>query len=1405
MNRFKDKRDSLELFIRKQLIGPGAYNNKFNLLSNIENENYRNGIDNQSAFENYQEIISEVPAYLYSSAILFPKTKVVENNENIIESNEIPFEEELINEENSEAIDDDNLDSDFSENLISKQQNYPNQFGMSFAVDRNFSPQDLKINFTFRKYKKLSKGELNSKRLLISIQDHKEEIKNIFKEYLYEYFEVIESNNNLHVKLTKNTDNNDFYNIEYYHLNKYINEVLKRKIEIILKEEIEIENDDIYVQTSNERLRILKKSTLNINNLEFNDVYKVYTYRLTNYFKTILKYSNQNFERIKDLVKELEVYEQVKEILNNFKSIFKSYKPLELWQSESYKLNIDLPLFDKQNNNIQRFSDDFSSEGFPKLKYAIQYLVDINNPEKVFIKIIINNVETVEIKENIPWINKNEKANEKALFGIKLIVKENNPEILKNYNNPRIIDFDEEDNYNKLLYKNFKAYGEGYNTSIDWYFENSLLRISTEFIPYAETPLIDFKPSKIENGEIVSRIKNENFVLSFKNLSTLSEITDNEIITELLKFIDYYEIWIEENKTKVDNQNENTLLLRQLNNCQRDYLRIRRNIHLLSTNPNAMVAFRVMNTAMYMQLLHGNAIKNDSSFLEQRLTEESYIETDLGEDYKWRAFQLAFILLNIDGFVKPEQDDNIVKDIFGTGWPERNELADLIWFPTGGGKTEAYLGLIAFSISYRRFTYGELGYGTTVLMRYTLRLLTLQQFQRATKLICALEIIRKDGFSIPLELSLGTEQITIGLFVGGDSLPNMWNDMLEELKNIKENIENNRKISTKLPFNNCPWCNHKLFINNNLRNIKPNPNNDYYGINSRLLIICNNESCSFYSRYTREQSALPIKLFDEDIYKYPPTLLFGTVDKFAAVANKVSNEASGRNQDTQRLFGKGYKDRNHLPPELIIQDELHLLLGPLGSAVGLLEKGIDVLCSYKDDNNQIIKPKIITSTATTRNTAKQIFALFNRRSQIFPKQGLSADDSFFAYYKRDQNEKFLSNRKYLGILPIGKTQVWMQLRIASLSLAHRLMYIKEKLSLEDVFCNSQNYLCYKEVLDYYHTVLSYFNSLKEVGKTQSQLSHYLPGDLNYIINNTMPWSFFDQITRNNFRINYSELTGRLNGEEVKTNLNKIEAKWDLLNEDLHLNDDLPPEFVISTNMISVGIDISRFNTMIISSMPRNIAEYIQASSRVARDKEGLVLTVHHPFRSRDISHYQKFKEFHEKFYSFVEPISVTPFATKALDRYFPLLLATIIRHNTELGLTNNEDAIKITESNIPIIKNLIENIFKKIENNANILNNYLNSDRDYGLIENIIGIINENTIEEILDKTELLLNNWKSLAEENRINNNPLKYRNEQNNNNGLFIMNSSLNNSNKQWVVGQSLREIDPTTVIKTVQEQRN
>ena len=1432
MNNFNEKRSGLEKFLQEQLIGPGAYNKRYFFLEKWDKSEF-SGVDlnHANAIENLTEVIPEVPAYQYSSAILFPQTRELLGN---ISDTEDDAQQPDSTEDNNhpKGADDNDIKDDHSESITSKQQNYPNTLGLTFVVDKAIDLQrDLTISLAFRKYFNINKTNSFRQKLAVWVPEYIDEIESAINKYFSSIFNAERRDQNLFVCSVTEIKGDLIYQIDYDFLNKFLNENLIKAIQncfgenlIQLKETEKKSVKTIYYGIK-EEYKLQFYSFSSINPYGFKGVVTLFEDAIIDYVKKELENDIANYSKYKELVKELEVYKQLKNIVTDLKSVYKEKQAVPVWEAKYYNKQLVLPISEDKTKvfRSKRLSVDNEDKELGNLHYRVQYVF---KGDKTYIKLLIENNNIIDLDaDEPPQLNKKNQANKNAFFGLELKVHENKAGCLKQYNPPQLLDIDQEDNFNKLLYRNFVDFGEGYNTSVNWGVnEQGLHFVSSDFLPTQETPNVDFVPSRIHKikNAIESLIPDEQ-VLSMRYLSSLTSksVSDEEVLGKLSGFIDAYggsEGWIQERrKTIADDKalddSSIDLLNRQLNACEKDYKRLKRNIDLLRNDSEAMAAFRVMNTAMFMQLHHSISKDQITPFVPDTNSHDYYATITLEKEYKWRSFQLTFILLNIDAFVRPPQGDNTVEDVFGSGWPERNEIADLVWFPTGGGKTEAYLGIIAFTIAYRRFTKGDLAYGTTVLMRYTLRLLTLQQFQRATLLICALEAIRKDHFQIPNNLSLGAERITIGLFVGGDSLPNYWNQgdksMVSELKKISKSVGNRNKTSTKLPFTECPWCGGNLFISEDLVNIYPNHKSENdYKIDNELSICCNSPGCTFKGDgiYPTPDNCIPFRLFDDDVYKFPPTLLFGTVDKFAALSNYVATESGKRNKDSRRLLGKGYK-HNYLPPELIIQDELHLLLGPLGSAVGLYEKAIDTFCTYIDsDDNIRVKPKIVTSTATTRNTDKQIFALFNRRAEIFPKQGILCDDSFFAFYKRDENDvkRYNSNRKYVGVLPIGKTQVWMHLRVAAITLTHRLIYLKERYSIDQIFENPESLFESEELLNFYHTTLAYFNSLKEVGKTQSQLSHYLPGDVNYVTKNTTPWSFIDKLIRKNEEIKYSELTGRLSGEEVKTNLFDIQKQWRLFNEDggvTKINKDTPPEYVVATNMISVGIDVSRFNTMIISSMPRNIAEYIQASSRVARSKEGIVFTIHHPFRSRDISHYQKFKEFHEKFYSYVEPISVTPFASKALDRYLAMYAAVIIRHTESLGLLNNDDAGQINQSRIDEIKTIISSEIKEVLKNSQKLETYLNK-KPVGVTSSIDGIISEEEVEDVLDKLDDLLANWL----ERREGSEPppeLKFRNgpSESVNISLYIS-ASDDNHPKHWKVSHSLREIGPTTVIKTVQQ---
>ena len=555
------------------------------------------------------------------------------------------------------------------------------------------------------------------------------------------------------------------------------------------------------------------------------------------------------------------------------------------------------------------------------------------------------------------------------------------------------------------------------------------------------------------------------------------------------------------------------------------------------------------------------------------------------------------------------------------------DLVDLLYFPTGGGKTEAYLAVSAFLIFWRRLSFATQYDGVNIIIRYTLRLLSAQQFERATKLILACEFIRQN------QKNLGSQKISIGFWIGDATIPNSIDRAKERhkflLKKLNASNADGKKAINPFQLTNCQWCNSKI--------ISRLLETDVYfsvghRINNHLQSHCLNPKCN----YNESQGGFPIVLVDDDIYHKPPTVLFGTVDKFAALAWK--GEAT-------TLFN--YKENRK--PELIIQDELHLLNGPLGSLVGLFENVILSLCTTENQ-----KPKIIASTATVKNVAAQIQGLYGKEARIFPQYATNSDDTFFSKTLEE------SKRKYIGILPTGKTTVMTNLQLLSALLYARL----------EIWEQSQD----KKDADNFWTLLSYFKSLKEIGRFSNKIS----SELKPLVQQLQARRLKNQgdLTYNYWKLSYRniELTSRIPNERIKKNLDKLEIQFDgsLKNHKAY-------DLVLATNMISVGLDVGRLGIMIMNGMPPNTAEYIQASSRVARKNEGLVVTMFDPFNTRDLSYFEDFVQFHKTFYKQVEPLSVTPFADSALDKMLFTLMVAYFR--IRFGRGANEMASALLEGN----------------------------------------------------------------------------------------------------------------------------
>ena len=828
--------------------------------------------------------------------------------------------------------------------------------------------------------------------------------------------------------------------------------------------------------------------------------------------------------------------------------------------------------------------------------------------------------------------------------------------------------FDEEEKSLDLLYRNKLVFGTGHGVSVDWSINtDGLGSIFTEFMPEHEVPKINLNLRReTEQEQAVS----ENS-LSMKYLSDLDKTDRATKIADMESFIDCYGAWIEDLKKESEGfsvrykQTAET----HISQCEESFTRMKNGLSILKKDDTAWNAFLLTNRAMFMQRIHGSFQSNDrypdDEEWQQKMKELNY-SNESDDKCRWRPFQLAFLLMSIRSIVDPE-------------CAERN-LVDLIWFPTGGGKTEAYLGLTAFTIFHRRLTNPENG-GTTVLMRYTLRLLTSQQFTRASTLICACEKIRNDeecaGFG---NYNLGYEKITIGLWIGGDHIPNTnktAKEFLDKLTQGGSDLKGRKDKYNKFQVLKCPWCGTKMV--QDLQDSKTIGKWGYKLHNKKSFYLsCTQEGCEF-------EKELPIQIIDEELYKEPPTLLFGTVDKFAMMAWK---------KDITSFFGGQGSDT----PDLIIQDELHLIAGPLGSMVGIYETAIDYLCSSKGR-----RPKIIASTATIRQAAQQCRALYNREVRQFPAQGIDANDSFFA---KEVPTEIDFGRTYLGVLPSGKTKVMLQARATAIA----LQYIHQL-------------QCTDEQKDQFYTLAIYFNSLKELGKASSVVAD----DVKDFIKRITYRQIVKLYSSRNIGTAY-ELTSRVSTTELNETLDKLEH---MVYSAKNIEEKkYPINVLLASNMISVGVDVSRLNLMFLQGQPKSVSEYIQASSRIGRTNPGLAVTLYDSSKSRDRSYYEQFKAFHGAFYKYVEPTGVTPFSAPSRDRALHAVLLSGVRQSVG-SLNADESAPSILmESDEAEVEKFAQFIYERVKE--------INSFNPKGMIDDSDQVKNE---------LEAFIEQWKKKAE----------------------------------------------------------
>ena len=759
------------------------------------------------------------------------------------------------------------------------------------------------------------------------------------------------------------------------------------------------------------------------------------------------------------------------------------------------------------------------------------------------------------------------------------------------YPQPEHLVRDEEEESIDLLYRAYPTFAVGHGCAAEWEPHTDGLRCTSvrgEPLPVVETPSVTPEVFRPDGSEVR---------IPMAPLAGLIEGDDG--IGSLSELIDLYESWIADRVGEVPMlaPSHQAAARRHLAECTAAAYRMREGLALIREPGLIREAFVLANRAVLLQQVHSAGTTRELTYDDQArrlvLSEPKRVADPLQPPPgrgAWRPFQIAFLLAAL-----PSCADQSHRD---------RELVDLIFFPTGGGKTEAYLGLSAFTVLLRRLR-DPSDAGVEVLMRYTLRLLTAQQFQRAASLVCALETIRGE------RPDLGDSPFSIGIWVGGDTSPNNRAKALIDLRNLREGRGSNPFLVIR-----CPWCAAQIGpVRDQRRRSRGSRAPRVHGYSEEagtVRISCTDNSCEF-------ANGLPLHVIDQDIYEHRPAILIGTVDKFAQLTWR---------SDARSLFGLGDDGEHEVsPPGLIIQDELHLISGPLGSMVGLYESVIEQFCVDRRDASAA-KPKIVSSTATIRRFVDQVGALFAReRVALFPPHGIDVRDSFFASYATYRAPdaragKLCDGRMYVGVHGggLGSLQTAQVRTFAALLQAGRDLPEAER--------------------DPYWTLMVFFNSLRELGTSLSLLQSDIPDYMKAIRNRR--GSSWDDVRRIRREL---ELTGRLQNDDVPTVMEALEVRCGDGRDAV--------DVCLASNIIEVGIDIDRLSLMSVVGQPKSTSQYIQVTGRIGRnwnERPGLVTTIYSPTKPRDRSHYEKFRSYHERLYAQVEPTSVTPFAPPVLAR-----------------------------------------------------------------------------------------------------------------------------------------------------------
>jgi len=810
----------------------------------------------------------------------------------------------------------------------------------------------------------------------------------------------------------------------------------------------------------------------------------------------------------------------------------------------------------------------------------------------------------------------------------------------------------------RLQYRNRLEFAIGRTCSATWHVEEGARRATkvwTTWVPTSETP----QTQAIVDSAVIT------------DMRKLASASADELRAGLEPITIGYTAWLDDREAEAAGlpAHLRSVGLDAVREARRAAQRLEDGVRFLLTDSEALRCFRFMNQVMADQRIHSEIVllrSRDKTLDADAAAAQVKAQGALA--HSWRMFQLAFVLMQLPALCDPTHRDRSDPEL---------ARVELLFFPTGGGKTEAYLGLAAFAFAIRRrqgvvdSADGPLdgGSGLVVLMRYTLRLLTAQQFQRASTMVCAAELVRRSEPE-----TWGDEPFRIGLWVGTNVSPKRVSEAAEQLVAAKRSHYDHGL--TVLQVKRCPWCGavvtkEQVRVDTTI---------------GRVFVRCGDPfaECPFAEGGGVEEG-LPILTVDEEIYRLAPSFVIATVDKFARLAREgeaaslfgyVAKKCDRHGYvhpdyaNCDILDGSKHPAKNGFPaaaarpcgrlrpPDLIIQDELHLITGALGTTVGLFEAAIDTLTSWTAADGAPAAPLIVASSATVRNAGEQVRSLYGRRIEIFPPQVLDAADTYFSRELPISREH--PGRRYIGVCATGVRLTAAEIRLATLMMAAGQLLLDTDPSAADP----------------YMTLVAYFNATREL----AGMARFMQDDVQTALGRGLPWSRLPRRQGTAFGVlSVAELTSRVSSSAITTTLDQMAVPFDpafdtaaartarrqaaVNGKPLPQRDQLPFDAVLATSMLQVGVDVPRLGLMLLVGQPKNTAEYIQASSRVGRssDGPGLVVTLGNWARPRDLAHFEQFRHYHETFYAQVEALSVTPYSVTSIDRGIDGVLVSVAR------------------------------------------------------------------------------------------------------------------------------------------------